>query len=345
MEAKDMRSKRGFTLIELLVVIAILAILIGILLPSLGKARESARSLKCAANLRNVGQAVTIYTVDFDYFPPAYVYGKDIDGGGWRVEDQLESNPTPANGYVHWSWALFGGDRGGGGIAEEAFQCPALTNKGAPRTNPGGDTNDWEPWQRNDLGQGPGARSPLDRQARRMAYAGNAAIFPRNKFALGAPRRNRLVNPGVVEMGANGGAKTILATEFLDVQQWRSLAVDQVVKSHRPVTPFVGGSAGTDVYLEPDGGSTPRFFYPRRSEILKWDELGAAMIDDKQSTLNAVGRHHPGGDKVYGGTANFVFVDGHVENLTVIETIEQQLWGDRFHTLTGNNRVDTRPKF
>ena len=48
---------------------------------------------------------------------------------------------------------------------------------------------------------------------------------------------------------------------------------------------------------------------------------------------------------MYGGTANFVFVDGHVETMTVIESIEQQLWGDRFHSLTGNVGVDTKQKF
>jgi prepilin-type N-terminal cleavage/methylation domain-containing protein/prepilin-type processing-associated H-X9-DG protein len=70
-----MVKNKGFTLIELLVVISVIGLLMGILLPALGKARAAASRTYCASNLRQIGVAFRAYLDDNrDIMPPACDY-------------------------------------------------------------------------------------------------------------------------------------------------------------------------------------------------------------------------------------------------------------------------------
>src|SRR4051812_39716533 len=69
-----MRRKLAFTLVELLVVIGIIAVLIAVLLPVLGSVRRAGTRVKCQSNLRQIGQALLTYNMQFKGRFPASVY-------------------------------------------------------------------------------------------------------------------------------------------------------------------------------------------------------------------------------------------------------------------------------
>ena len=121
------KTKRsGFTLIELLVVIAIIAVLAGMLLPSLSSAKESGKTISCANNLSQLGKITALYAADNgDYFPysPAGALG--------RFWEKTHPNCALA-GYVPKKGERLGGIAiFGGAVSRDDLCCPSVSEGNA----------------------------------------------------------------------------------------------------------------------------------------------------------------------------------------------------------------------
>lgn len=396
--------RKGFTLVELLVVMGIIAVLISMLLPSLGRARETANKVKCANNLRSIGQGMLIYiNENKGMLPAAYSYrdcgAMSFNSAGSAVQLALHDNQAGATvdksyGYIHWSSYI------NGTVPADAFACPTVKNGGLPQTFP-------DP-AAMDAGQGldgsPAAvavsssMNPnlamrlkgatfvaaksyyVDDQAPRLGYTVNEALFPRPKWATNWDSIKHVArHPNVSEI--KNAAGTIAVTEFPG--NWRIVSgstvggggSDNVVKSHRPIMPFrlnnnswaVDGDEKSNTATAcglTNSGTTGTVLQIRRtnandlwnisatagtySSDLESDADSSYAQSTRLSRLDWVGRNHLGQGKTpRDNVTNFLYLDGHVESKSVLDTVPSDLnaagpweWGSKCYTISETNVVD-----
>jgi len=176
----------GFTLIELLIVIGIIAVLMGILLPALNRAREQAKSVQCLRNLRQLGQAAFLYAQSYHGSLPISTAGIGRD---W---DFVANSSGVRPG---WLW--------GGSTPLTVQQCPSYDGRSPTPTDPFTGYN----YNTSYLGGGVGEVTPL----------GNPHVSPMRLAAVRHPTRIALFGDGQYAGGSNKFMRAPIRMDGTDI--------------------------------------------------------------------------------------------------------------------------------
>ena len=312
------RRPRGFTLVELLVVIGIIALLISILLPTLGQARKSAKSIACRSNLRSSTQGMLLYANANDGYLPG-----SPNTTGWR----WMNNPVTGAAYPDvvdiWDWATpitaaFGDETpdltsDAERIAwytelvnRDIFMCPE--NEGVEAQEFGGSTYGTRQWNSYSTG--------IEFMMKPEGAYGSQS-FRAAPYGRLTQRNDRVALPGgYAPKLTKVGAATRKA--FL-VDGSRYLAGSTPTWNPSPTTSF-GGNFG-------DQGTYSRFANGHNRDKVPGNTNGVTAGPFDSRVL--WGRHSKSVEPNRRGgvfNANMAFFDGHVENLDDLEFADPVKW-------------------
>ena len=178
-------KKNGFTLIELLVVIAIIALMLAILLPALGKAKEHGKGLVCMTNLRQMSIAAKTYAADNnDYFPLAYSFDPD-------PMDSVMINPswdfTTVRDWTTSQITVKPGTLWGSETSEKVHQCPSYKGSSNTLADPFTGYN----YNTSYIGRGAGETIRTPARTAEVKNTSGCALFGDGEYSGGANKYMR----------------------------------------------------------------------------------------------------------------------------------------------------------
>ncbi len=205
-------AARAFTLVELLVVIGIIALLIGLLLPALSRAREQAKAVKCLSNLHQLGLAAFGYVADNRGSLPL------AKGNGSIYWDYDETNPANLLPGILWE----------GHTNAAVQQCPSYDGTAAGMPDPYTGYN----YNTSYIGGGVGETTPITTMPVKpsaklgsMNHTSQTAMFG---DAMSAGGTNKFMRSPMLMTGTDIGDAVSVATRLAGTQGYRHMGKTNV---------------------------------------------------------------------------------------------------------------------